>query len=176
MPRKNYIHSVPIPPREEEHAIAEERRRLHMVDTLSHFLASTYVLYQKALFYHWNVTGEHFLGLHRLFGRQYMELHKAGDTLAERIRTLGGQSPGNMSEFAALSRIAEDRKLPASAQGMVANLLQSHEILLREARDIESAARKTEDAITSALMTERMASHSKAAWMLRSLLAGNHYG
>ena len=151
--------------------VEDTKQRAKVAQVLSHFLASTYALYQKSLFYHWNVTGPHFASLHRLFEEHYNALHMAGDEIAERVRALGHFAPGTLSEFAELSSLEEDRKLPANAQQMIGNLLKSHEICSKEARGVLDIAEQANDPVTQDMMTRRMEFHDKAAWMLRSLQA-----
>lgn len=141
-----------------------------LADNLCGLLASTYALYQKTLFFHWNVTGPHFVGLHSLFEQQYQELHQAGDDIAERIRALGRLAPGSMAEFSALSRVKDSGKLPAKAEAMVADLLKSHELCSLEAREVLNFAKEAEDEVTADQMVTRMRVHDKAAWMLRSII------
>lgn len=141
-----------------------------VVGALSEFLASTYVLYQKSLFYHWNVTGPNFVSLHELFEQHYEDLHKAGDEIAERIRALGHFTPGTMQEFTTHSRVKEDTRLPGSAEEMVKNLLADHEGCSRQADDVLKKADESGDDVTVDMMVERMGFHDKAAWMLRSIL------
>lgn len=149
--------------------VTNDNERAQVAHILSKFLASTYVLYQKSLFYHWNVTGPQFIGLHGLFEQHYQELHLAGDAIAERVRALGHASPGTMAEFSALSAVQEDKKLPASATEMLVNLLKSHELCSKEARAVLKVAEEAEDEVTVDLMVQRMNFHDKAAWMLRAL-------
>lgn len=149
----------------------DAKGRAAVVEALSAFLASTYVLYQKSLFYHWNVTGPHFGELHALFEQHYEDLHKAGDIVAERIRALGYTAPGTFADFLSLSEVSEDKSLPKSEKKMLENLLASHELCSREAARIFAIAEKAEDAVTADLMVQRMNFHDKAAWMLRALLA-----
>lgn len=137
---------------------------------LSALLASTYLLYLKTLYYHWNVTGPHFIGLHGLFEKQYNELHMAGDVLAERVRSLGHFTPGTVGEFMALSSVKDDKKLPNSADTMVENLLAANEHCSAEAREVLELADEAGDEVTVDLMIERMTYHDKASWMLRSIL------
>ena len=148
----------------------ETKARARVAEALSGFLASTYSLYQKSLFYHWNVTGDNFVGLHSLFETHYEELHKAGDAIAERIRALGHFAPGTLKEFAELSDVPEDRQLPRNAHDMIVNLLKSHEICSRQARDVLHTAERCEDEVTIDMMVDRMAFHDKSAWMLRALV------
>lgn len=170
MTKNTPLTTVPTQAKERaDNAISNTRQRAEVANALSHFLASTYALYQKSLFYHWNVVGPQFVGLHALFEEHYQELHKAGDTVAERVRALGHAAPGTLAEFAAMSSVPEDKKLPAAAQEMISNLLKSHEICSKEAREVLQVAESAQDEVTVDLMVSRMAFHDKTAWMLRAL-------
>lgn len=140
-----------------------------LASVLSAFLASTYALYQKSLFYHWNVTGPHFFSLHNLFEQHYQELHNAGDVIAERLRAIGYFAPGTLAEFQQLSSIKEDKVLPENSAKMVQNLLGSHEACAQEAQRVLALAEELSDDVTVDLMVKRIAFHDKSAWMLRSL-------
>lgn len=137
---------------------------------LSGLLASTYVLYLKTLYYHWNVTGRNFVSLHELFEKQYNDLHAAGDELAERIRALGHFTPGTVREYLQLSSIKDDDKLPATDDEMIKNLLGDNEQCSEEARAVMKIAEKGSDEVTIDMMVGRMTYHDKVSWMLRSLL------
>ncbi len=152
------------------HIGVEDASREKVSRKLSGILASTYLLYLKTLYYHWNVTGPHFVGLHTLFEKQYEDLHKAGDSLAERIRALGHFTPGTVAEFLQFSSVKDDVKLPTSAAQMVKNLMLANEMCSKEAREVLEAAEAAQDEVTMDMMVNRMASHDKAAWMLRSML------
>ena len=97
---------------------------------LSSLLADEYVLYTKARNYHWNVVGRHFSELHKFFEAQYEELDNIIDEVAERIRALGGTSPGTLGEFLKLTRLREDSDGDV-AKGMLGSLLEDHEMIIR---------------------------------------------
>ena len=137
---------------------------------LSHVLADTYTLYLKTHNYHWNVTGPMFHTLHLLFEEQYRELWEAGDEIAERIRALGFPAPGSYREFSKLTYLQEAEGVPTAVE-MIRHLVRDHETAVRTARWASSVARSAVDAPTEDLLTQRLAAHEKAAWMLRSLLA-----
>lgn len=144
--------------------------RAKVAEELSVFLASTYTLYMKTLFYHWNVTGPHFPGLHRMFEEQYQALHLAGDEVAERVRALGHMTPGTYREFSKLSKVMEDDALPRDSKVMIENLMKSHEVCSLGARAVLNVAEEHNDAVTMDMMVERMAFHDKTAWMLRATI------
>lgn len=137
---------------------------------LSSFLASTYTLYTKTLYYHWNVTGPNFYGLHNLFEEQYQDLHVAGDELAERVRALGHMTPGTYKEFSELSVVKDDASPPTNAEKMCANLLHAHETCSQQARKVLEIADEASDEVTVDMMVARMTFHDKASWMLRSII------
>ena len=148
----------------------EADARAEVTRKLSALLASTYMLYLKTLYYHWNVTGPNFPGLHQMFEQQYQELHVAGDLVAERIRALGHFTPGTVREFSALSSVKDDADLPKGANSMIRNLMQDNELCSKEARSVLEAAEKLGDEVTVDMMIARMTYHDKAAWMLRDAL------
>lgn len=148
----------------------KQEQRAEVAKALSSFLASTYTLYMKTLYYHWNVTGKQFTSLHELFEGQYEELHEAGDEMAERIRALGHFTPGTYKAFGKLSAIEEDDELPENAEAMVQNLLADNELASQEARKVLKVAESAEDEVSVDMMVARMATHEEAAWMLRATL------
>lgn len=148
----------------------EEKDRKEIAAGLSRLLADTYTLYLKTHNFHWNVTGPMFQTLHLMFEQQYTELALAVDQIAERIRALGFPAPGTYSEFMQLSSIPDTKGVP-QAQEMIRLLVEGQEAVVRTARSVFPAAERAADEPTADLLTQRMQTHEKTAWMLRSLLA-----
>jgi starvation-inducible DNA-binding protein len=120
------------------------------------------------------VTGAHFHDLHGLFGNQYAKLDVLIDQVAERIRTLGGNAPGTMLEFLKFTRLEEHPGKYPNERGMVGDLCDDHETLIRELRRVlERNADIFCDAGTTDFLTTLMQEHEKMAWILRSVL-GKH--
>ncbi len=147
-----------------------EQNRKEICDGLSHLLADTYTLYLKTHKYHWNVTGPMFQTLHLMFETHYNELALAVDDIAERIRSLGEYAPATYAEFAKLSSIKEEAGVP-NAQEMIRNLVVGHETVARTCRSVFPASEKGNDEATLDLLTQRIQTHEKTAWMLRSLIS-----
>lgn len=138
----------------------EANARTAVAEALNGVLAETYGLYRKTHAFHWNVVGPEFPVLHAMFEEQYREMWAALDEIAERVRALG--------HFAALppgEPLAGD---PPSAREMVRRLLDGHEALIRKARQALAVAAEVDDAATEDLLTVRIQSHEKTAWMLRA--------
>ena len=154
-------------------AMVNDKDVQRVANALSNVLADTFILYLKTHNFHWNVTGPMFHTLHLMFEEQYNELWLAVDVIAERIRSLGFIAPGSYREFTKLTYLQEsDGRLNTSE--MIAELLRDHETCARTTRSALSVTRTAVDAPTEDLLTQRLAAHEKAAWMLRSLLAGEN--
>lgn len=146
-----------------------ERRKI--AEGLSRFLADAYTLYLKTHNFHWNVTGPMFNTLHTMFETQYNEQWTALDGIAERIRALGFNAPGSYAEFARLSSIAEEPLADtADWREMVRQLTVGNEAVCRTARKVLKGADEAGDDPSVDLLTQRLQTHEKYAWMLRSLL------
>ncbi|MFT3896916.1 MAG: Dps family protein [Thermomonas sp.] len=146
--------------------------RARIADGLSHFLADSYTLYLKTHNFHWNVTGSMFNALHNMFEAQYTEQWTALDEIAERIRALGFNAPGSYGEFVRLTSIREEPGLTDTAdwREMVRQLVAGNEAVCRTARKALGTADKAGDDPSADLLTQRLQTHEKYAWMLRSLL------
>jgi len=142
-----------------------------VIEILTRLLADEFVLYTKTRNYHWNVKGLHFGQLHAFFEKQYEELAEIVDSVAERIRSLGGHAIGTLSEFQQHTRLKEEPRKNPSSRKMLGNLLEDHETVVRSLReDIDGCANELGDAGTSDFLTGLMEQHEKTAWMLRAHL------
>jgi len=146
-----------------------DKDRKAIADGLARLLADTYTLYLQTHNFHWNVTGPMFQTLHLMFETQYNELALAVDLVAERIRALGYPAPGTYAEYSKLSSIKETRGVPKATE-MIRLLVAGQEAVVRTARSIFPVVEKANDEPTADLLTQRMQTHEKTAWMLRSLL------
>jgi len=149
----------------------EEKSRKEIVNGLSKLLADSYTLYLKTHNYHWNVTGPMFQTLHIMFETQYTELALAVDLIAERIRSLGEKAPGSYAQFIKLCSVQDETGSP-NAHSMIKNLVVDHETVIKTARSVFPSAESGNDQATLDLLTQRIQTHEKTAWMLRSLLEG----
>lgn len=141
------------------------------IEMLSTILADEMVLYVKTRKFHWNVSGESFMELHKLFQNQYTELEETIDLVAERIGKLGGKSIGTMHEFANLTRLKESPNKYPNQKDMMKELLDDYETLIVEIRkDIETSNEKNKDAGTVDFLTAIMEQHESTAWILRRYL------
>lgn len=135
---------------------------------LSAVLADSVTLYMKTRKFHWNVYGESFMELHKLFEEHYTKLEHSIDEIAERINKLGSPAIGTMKEFSALTQIKENPgKYPNSSQ-MLQELLSDHESCIVALRKgIDDCEEKFKDKGTADFLTDLIREHETIAWTLR---------
>ena len=144
--------------------------RKRMAKALTDILAATYRLTIKSHIYHWNVTGPLFKPLHELTEEHYGALFEAADIIAERIRGLGHLAPvkvADAADFAPKGGSAET----GTAESMVEDLIAEHEAATRNLRNAAKEADEGDDMVTADMLTDRLAFHEKAIWMLGATIS-----
>ena len=146
-----------------------------VTEALQDVLTSTYGLYLATHNYHWNVEGENFFPLHKLFDEQYNELFQAIDGIAERIRALDNYAlpfeGDNLLKILKTTSNTLNKETDANARAvrMVHNLMTLNEAVVKSCQSAKEASVKAHDDESENLMVERVTAHQKAMWMLRSI-------
>ena len=148
-----------------------EKKLIDVTELLSIVLADEVTLYTKTRKFHWNVSGESFMELHKLFENQYKQLEESIDEVAERIGKLGAKTIGTMQEFGKLSYLKEHPGKYTTSKEMLKELLQDHEtVIIHVRKGIDACAEKHNDAGTADFLTGLMEQHETIAWTLRRYL------
>lgn len=150
--------------------LGEEARKA-VSEQLGHLLAREYFLYLKTLNFHWNITGQSFIGLHDLLEKHYEWLKIAVDDIAERIRTIGYKAPGSYQEYLREKtfELPEDSG-NKTANIMLVELVEAHETIIRDIRTSLIHIENLRDYASEDLLIQWLKVHEKTAWMLRSHL------
>lgn len=142
-----------------------------ITDMLSVVLADAYMLYTKTRKFHWNVNGQSFMELHKLFEDQYNKLEEAIDEIAERINKLGAPTIGTLKEFAALTTLKEAPGKYPDQLSMIKELLADHETVIKTIRkNIDTCEDTFKDKGTADFLTGIIQQHETIAWTLRRYL------
>ena len=148
-----------------------EKKINAVTELLSEALANEVTLYTKTRKFHWNVSGESFMELHKLFENHYKQLEASIDEVAERISKLGHKAIGTMEEFGKLSTVKEHPGEYPSSKEMIKELLTDHEtitIMLR--KFVDDCSEEHKDVVTADFLTGLMEQHETIAWTLRRYL------
>ena len=139
-----------------------------VTEILTASLSDLMVVYVKTRKHHWNVYGESFMELHKLFEAQYTQLEKNIDEVAERINKLGSKTIGTMDEFIKTSSLKESPGTYPTSIEMINDLLADHETIIKALRKaIDDCGEKYKDAGTADFLTQLMEGHETIAWTLR---------
>lgn len=135
---------------------------------LATILSNEMTLYVKTRKFHWNISGNSFMELHKLFEDQYRILEANIDEVAERISQLGEKTIGTMKEFVENSTLKESPNEYPSQKQMLEELLGNHEQLATEFRAYIPVFENENNDIGSAdFITGLLQEHEKMAWILR---------
>lgn len=152
-----------------------EEQRKGVVEILNHDLADSSLVQIKTKKYHWDVIGPQFRTLHEIFEEQYTALAENIDSIAERIRALGGYPVGTAKEFIDYASVKENPGAMPTPTQMVANLLDDHEQIIRNLREhVDQSSEEFGDEGTADFLTGLMEQHEEMAWMLRSFIEGEN--
>lgn len=147
--------------------MVEEMAKGDVIDSLKLLLADSYALYLKTQNYHWNVTGQNFHSLHKMFEDQYSEMADAVDIIAERIRALDAKVPAAFSVFDQASTVADGDE-EANSEKMLKELIEDNLSIVDVLYKVADIAANSEDKATEDLAIERIRVHEKNAWTLRA--------
>jgi starvation-inducible DNA-binding protein len=145
----------------------EEPVRLEMTEQLNQLLADTMTLrdlYKKS---HWQVAGPTFYQLHLLFDKHFGEQSELVDTIAERIQLLGGLSIAMAHDVAETTQIERPPKGREEVPVQISRLLDAHQIIIRQCRELAKRADKLGDDGTNDLaVSDVLRSNELQVWFL----------
>ena len=134
----------------------EEPVRLEMVEQLNQLLADSMTLrdlYKKS---HWQVAGPTFYQLHLLFDKHFEEQVELVDAIAERIQLLGGISIAMAHDVAETTRIERPPRGREEVPVQISRLLDAHQILIRQCREVAERADRAGDLGTNDLVVSQV--------------------
>ena len=145
----------------------EEPVRLEMTERLNQLLADTITLrdlYKKS---HWQVSGPTFYQLHLLYDKHYEEQAEIVDTIAERVQLLGGVTIAMAADVAEMTQIERPPKGREKVPVQLSRLLDAHQIVIRQCRELAERSDKLGDEGTNDLaVSDVLRTNELQAWFL----------
>lgn len=149
------------------HLELEEPVRLEMTEQLNQLLADTMTLrdlYKKS---HWQVAGPTFYELHLLFDKHFAEQVEIVDTIAERIQLLGGLAIAMAHDVAEATQIERPPKGREEIPVQISRLLDAHQIIIRQCREIAERADKLgDDGTNDMVISDVLRTNELEGWFL----------
>lgn len=142
-----------------------------LIEQMKKVLATNFAFYLKCHNFHWNVEGPNFPQYHSFLDSLYNEVWGAVDSIGEQIRTLEAYAPGSLSRFQTLSAIQDQLNIP-SALKMIKELESDNTTLISELTKAQKMAEKEGCVGLSNFLQDRIDTHFKHGWMLKSITKG----
>jgi starvation-inducible DNA-binding protein len=139
-----------------------------LAQSLKVALAESFSFYLKAHKFHWNVEGPDFVQYHEFLANLYTEVWAGVDVIAELIRTLEIYAPGSYTEFKELSTIAEAETISDGLSMLNTLLNDNNSVLVSLLKAYKLAEAAGEIGISNSIQ-DRITTHQKHGWMLKSL-------
>jgi starvation-inducible DNA-binding protein len=149
-----------------------EATRSRMADLLNQRLADCIDLQTQCKQAHWNVKGESFIGLHKLFDEINQDVEGYVDLLAERVVQLGGIAQGTARSVAARSTLSDYPVGVVSGEDHVDALSSALATFGAGTRKAIQQVDELRDDDTADILTEISRAIDKWLWFVEAHLQG----
>jgi len=133
---------------------------------LNALLADFFALYLKSKNFHWHVSGPHFRDYHLLLDDQATQLFAVTDTIAERVRKLGGTTLRSIGHIARLQRVLDNDAEFVTPLDMLAELRDDNRRLADRMREVHDLCDEHRDVATASLLEVWIDEAELRAWFL----------
>jgi len=129
-------------------------------------LADVFALYLKTKNFHWHVSGPHFRDYHLLLDEQAEQIFAMTDTIAERVRKIGGRTITSTGHIARLQRIADNDAPYVEPSDMLAELAEDNRTLTSRLREAHDVCADHRDFATTSLIEVWIDETERRSWFL----------
>ena len=129
-------------------------------------LADTFALYMKTKNFHWHVSGPHFRDYHLLLDEQASQIFATTDTIAERVRKLGGSTLRSIGHVARLQSIKDNDAEFVTPLDMLAELRDDNAQLVARMRETHGVCDEHGDVAGASLLENWIDEGEGRIWFL----------
>jgi starvation-inducible DNA-binding protein len=137
----------------------------NIASALTVILADMFALYIKTKNFHWHVSGPHFRDYHLLLDEQAEQIFGATDSIAERVRKIGGKTLRSIGHIARLQRVADNDEGYVPPEDMLAELLEDNRLLVASLRAAHALC-ENGDVASASLIENWIDEAELRAWFL----------
>ena len=141
---------------------------------LTALLADLFALYVKTKNFHWHVSGPHFRDYHLLLDEQARQILATTDTVAARVRKLGGTTLRSVGHIARLQRLADNDADYVTPLEMLTELRDDNTVLAERIRDAHGLCGEHGDIAGTGLLETWTDEAESRAWFLAEASRGGN--
>ena len=143
-----------------------------ITEALNPLVADAFALYVKTKNFHWHLSGSHFRDYHLLFDEHAEQLFAAIDTLAERVRRVGGATIRSISHISQLQTIQDDNDEFVPAGEMVRRLMEDNAHLAQVQRAAHEICEQNRDVASASELEVILDETERRKWFLFEVYQG----
>jgi len=143
-----------------------------ITEALNPIVADLFALYVKTKNFHWHLSGSHFREYHKLFDQQARQIFDAVDTLAERVRRVGGTTIRSISHIIELQTIQDDNDEFVPPGEMARRLMEDNTHLARKQREAHQVCEQNRDVATVSQLETLIDESERRKWFLFEIVQG----
>lgn len=133
---------------------------------LNLLLADLFALYLKTKNFHWHMSGPHFRDYHLLMDEQADQIFAATDSIAERVRKIGGSTLRSVGHIARLQRVLDNDAEYVTPLDMLAELRDDNKQLAARLREAHGLCDEHRDVASASLIEIWIDEAERRAWFL----------
>lgn len=133
---------------------------------LNGILADVFAIYLKTKNFHWHMSGPHFRDYHLLLDEQAEQLFGMTDSIAERVRKVGGMTLRSIGQIARTQRVLDNDAEYVEPQDMLAELCEDSTMLTARLREVHNVCDEHRDVASASLIEVWIDETERRTWFL----------
>ena len=133
---------------------------------LNVLLADMFALYLKTKNFHWHISGPHFRDYHLLMDEQAEQIFATTDSIAERVRKIGGSTLRSIGHIARLQRVLDNDAEYVTPLDMLAELRDDNKQLAARLREAHGLCGEHGDVASASLIETWIDEAERRVWFL----------
>src|SRR3954449_1475627 len=140
--------------------------RLDIAGALNVLLADMFALYLKTKNFHWHMSGPHFRDYHLLMDEQAEQIFATTDSIAERVRKIGGTTLRSIGNVSRLQRVLDNDADYVTPMDMLAELRDDNKQLAANLRETHGLCDEHGDVASASLLENWIDEAERRTWFL----------
>lgn len=143
-----------------------------ITEVINPLVADAFALYVKTKNFHWHLSGSHFREYHLLFDEHADAIFASIDTLAERVRRIGGTTIRSISHISELQTIQDDNDEFVTPGEMARRLMEDNAHIAKMQRAAHEVCEKNRDVATASELEVIIDQTERRTWFLFEVCQG----
>ena len=134
--------------------------------SMNAILADVFALYLKTKNFHWHLSGPHFRDYHLMFDEQAEQIFEMTDSIAERVRKIGGHTITSIGSIGRLQCITDNDAEYVKPDDMLVELCEDNKTLTTRLREAHNLCDEHRDIATASLIEVWIDETERRTWFL----------